>query len=160
MSLPAGLATPSRSGPVGAETGLHLFVAALCFGLVALAFLFQPAVGEGGLLTVGGTPLPEVCHFKAVTGIPCPGCGLTRSWVAAVRGDVADSVLHHPLGWLVLLYVLAQGARHLTWIATPSRGAFRRTIEVPGRWLDRGAFVLAGLLLVAWVPTLIGALGE
>lgn len=153
VGVPAGDAAPDDE--VG-QVRLHLFVAAVCLVLVILALLLQPAEPGAGRLTVGGLALPEVCAFKQATGLPCPGCGLTRSWVSALHGDLAASALHHPLGWLVLLYALAQAARHLLWVSAPGE---RRRIEAAGRWLDRGIVVLAGLLLVAWVPTLVGALG-
>ena len=30
--------------------------------------------------------LPTACAFRRVTGLPCPGCGLTRSWVLTAHG--------------------------------------------------------------------------
>lgn len=153
---PAGACTGAAGASAG-QVRLHVFVAAVGLGLVALAFLLQPAeAGVGDRLTVAGLPLPEVCALKQATGLPCPGCGLTRSWVSALHGDLAASAVHHPLGWLVLLYALAQVVRHLLWVSAPG---LRRRIEAAGRWLDRGIVVLAGLLLVAWVPTLVAALG-
>ena len=29
------------------------------------------------------------CIFRLMTGIPCPGCGMTRAWLAALRLDYA-----------------------------------------------------------------------
>ena len=29
------------------------------------------------------------CVFRLMTGIPCPGCGMTRAWLAALRLDFA-----------------------------------------------------------------------
>jgi hypothetical protein len=33
-----------------------------------------------------------------VTGLPCPGCGLTRSWTAAAHGHVADAFAYNFFG--------------------------------------------------------------
>ena len=48
-----------------------------------------------------GIGLP--CVFHRVTGLPCPGCGLTRSILALLRGHVAQSFALHPFGPPLLL---------------------------------------------------------
>ncbi len=159
---PAPRAALSPERIAAAERRLHLLVLAICLGLVGTAFVLTPASpaasirAGGGAITLAGFRLPEVCAFKRVTGLPCPGCGLTRSWVAAVHGDLADSFAFHRLGWLVLLYVVVQALRHGAWLVVTGR---REAIERAGGWLDRGIIPLGGLLLIAWVPTLLAALG-
>lgn len=161
-----GAAVPPRSGGTAGpswsrgevERGqrrLHLLALALCLGLVAGALALAP-VSPGGDegLSFAGQRLPEVCSFKRVTGLPCPGCGLTRSWVSALHGDLRSSLGHHSLGWLVLAYVVAQVLRHGLWLSFPAK---RPSVEAAGRHLDRGVILLGLLLLVAWVPTLVRA---
>ena len=46
--------------------------------------------------------LPSVCPFYALTGLPCPGCGLTRAFVCLGHGQVLSALHWHPLA--VLLY--------------------------------------------------------
>lgn len=41
--------------------------------------------------------LPALCPFRICTGHACPGCGLSRSVVSLVRGDLAESWRYHPL---------------------------------------------------------------
>ena len=53
---------------------------------VALAF-WDPA-------SVGG---PDFCLVHRVTGIACPGCGLTRAAAALAQGRFAESVRWHPM---------------------------------------------------------------
>jgi hypothetical protein len=57
-----------------------------------------------------------ICPFRRVTGRPCPACGLTRSWTAAARLDVGESVAWHPLGIPALLgtIVAASGVANPT----------------------------------------------
>ena len=38
------------------------------------------------------------CIFRLTTGIPCPGCGMTRSLSSIWRGDFLLSLRFHPLG--------------------------------------------------------------
>ncbi|MBP7949081.1 MAG: DUF2752 domain-containing protein [Verrucomicrobiales bacterium] len=42
------------------------------------------------------------CPFKQATGLPCPGCGLTRSCTALLHGDFKSAVAHHAFGPLFL----------------------------------------------------------
>lgn len=48
-----------------------------------------------------GPPLP-LCQFKNVTGLPCMGCGLTRSFIGMGHLDPARAWFFHP--WGVLLF--------------------------------------------------------
>ena len=41
------------------------------------------------------------CPFKSITGLPCPGCGYTRSIENLVTGDIFISFMHNP-GWIFL----------------------------------------------------------
>lgn len=47
------------------------------------------------------------CIVRFVTGVSCPGCGLTRAWLCALRFDFDAALAYHPLFWLVPLVVLA-----------------------------------------------------
>ncbi len=42
------------------------------------------------------------CPFRSLTGIPCPTCGLTRSFAALTRLDFSESFYYHPLTILIL----------------------------------------------------------
>ncbi|RYX83228.1 DUF2752 domain-containing protein [bacterium] len=54
--------------------------------------------------------MPSVCPFFNMTGMPCPGCGLTRSFVSLAHAHVREAFLWHPLGPLLfsgaLLYLV------------------------------------------------------
>jgi len=51
----------------------------------------------------GGVSLPMLCTSKALFGVDCPGCGLTRSVVHFSHGRFHDSWRMHQLGWLMYL---------------------------------------------------------
>ncbi len=40
----------------------------------------------------------SICFFHTLTNLPCPGCGLTRSFVWLLHGDVLRSVMFNPFG--------------------------------------------------------------
>jgi len=46
------------------------------------------------------------CPIKAFTGISCPGCGMTRAVVAALRFHFKDAFYYHPLFLLTPLMFL------------------------------------------------------
>lgn len=41
------------------------------------------------------------CPIKFLTGISCPGCGMSRAWFHAITLDFAGAFSYHPLFWLV-----------------------------------------------------------
>lgn len=151
---PALPAPPIDRGHHG-QIVLRVAVVVGCLAALVAAALLDPAGPGGEPLGLAGFTLPATCSFQAMTGAPCPGCGLTRSWVSAVHGDLWISLRHHTLGWLLLLYALAQAVRHGAWLALPGR---RPAIERAGGRLDRSIVVLGVLFFAVWVPRLIAAL--
>ena len=64
--------------------------------------------------------------FKMVTGFPCPGCGITKSFVSIYQGDVVKSFSYHLFGPIafVLCFILIgilsveifTGKKYLRWL--------------------------------------------
>lgn len=70
-----------------------------------------------------GRPIHR-CPFRAWTGLPCPGCGLSRALSRMMRGEWADSLRLHPFAFYVIVWggMLAGSAllppqRRLRWAA-------------------------------------------
>jgi hypothetical protein len=38
-----------------------------------------------------------LCPFRALTGYPCPGCGMTRAFSAIAHGEPLRAILYNPL---------------------------------------------------------------
>ena len=70
------------------------------------------AIGVGGILIAALLPAggiedgPVLCPFRALTGLPCPGCGLTRSWVYLMHGDIGASLASNWFGPVLILAVV------------------------------------------------------
>ena len=47
-----------------------------------------------------------LCPFRAVTGYPCPGCGMTRAFSAIAHGELWRAVIYNPLSPLLFLALL------------------------------------------------------
>ena len=47
------------------------------------------------------------CSFKKATGIDCLGCGMQRSFVCLLRGDLYGSVLQYPPLLFFIGYIFA-----------------------------------------------------
>lgn len=76
----------------------------LCKKLLLLGAL----CGLLALWVIGDLP----CLFRHMTGIPCPGCGLSRAWLSALRLELSAAVHHHPMFWsipVLAVYYLRDG---------------------------------------------------
>ena len=52
-------------------------------------------------------PHLPLCMFQNLTGLPCPGCGMTRSVLRLSQGDLLGSLRMHPLGIVLAGLLLA-----------------------------------------------------
>lgn len=96
--------------------------------------------------------LPGVCVWKRTTGMDCPGCGLTRSFVSMAHGDLTAAVHYHPFGVVLFLLVATQIPYRAMRIRRLARGRQPRThpLLAGGLW-----FVAAGLF-GQWLLKILG----
>ncbi|MDR2736552.1 MAG: DUF2752 domain-containing protein [Gracilibacteraceae bacterium] len=90
-----------------------------------LSALLATAVAAAVLFT-----LKFGCPFLAVSGIPCPGCGMTRAFLAFFRLDFAQAFLYHPMFPVFLVLPMAL----MIYLAWRIRKHHRQ--ELPFRWDD------------------------
>jgi hypothetical protein len=116
-----------------------------------LAWAVVAAAGAQVALVLAGLP-GWLCPMKAATGIPCPGCGLTRATAALFRGDLSASLRTHAYAPLIVLALLLTGLTLL--LPKSSRLAFISRVESFERRTGVTAIALVGLL-VYWLARLL-----
>jgi hypothetical protein len=116
-------------------------------GLIATAVVVVVAVA---LLSIGWR-----CPIKLLTGIPCPGCGLSRATRLALQGDFSGATRMFPLVWLVVPVVA--GFVLVEIIGYARTGAFGASRRVRGA--DALMLVTASLMFALWIARFFGAFG-
>ena len=101
----------------------------------------------------GGTRFGDTCAFIVVTGQPCPQCGMTRSWVHAVRGDLFTSFWYSPAGLGLFLWIQVAGVIGLVRLVRRDRGAWAPPWQFNVGW---ATFWLIGLYAGPWILRLFG----
>lgn len=107
------------------RTGVAGVLAAGGLAGAGLLRAFDPAAA--------GSVFPP-CVFHLVTGLHCPGCGLTRALHALVHGDIARAWAMHPLLLValpLLAAMLAQWATRRVWLPM----ALHRRLHDGATWI-------------------------
>ncbi len=84
-------------------------------GALAVAGALQLGLGLDPLAALGGLGL---CPLRALSGWPCPGCGMTRAFLSLARLDVAAALAAHPAAPALLGLVLWRAVRPLPEVLT------------------------------------------
>lgn len=95
-----------------------------------------------------GICLPDVCPVHRISGFWCPGCGLTRSFVAAAHGDFAAAIKLHPLGPILFSLVLLQVPYRAARLTGFSVAGVQRLTDISACIGD--VLLISLLLLGAW----------
>jgi hypothetical protein len=97
-------------------------------------------------------PLPVLCHLKRLTGLDCPGCGMTRCFVSLAHGDMASAWRFNPAGILLFALVVVQIPYRAIQIWRVSRGQSELNLR-PVSTIFIALLVSALLLQWAWKLT-------
>lgn len=115
-------------------------------GHKSTAELLRRALSYTGVLFVAWLALYLLdigCIFRLMTGVPCPGCGMTRAWLAALRLDFAVAFAYHQLFWVVPIAFVLAFVREEVASSKLKRG------------IDIAVTVLCVLVIAVWIVRLI-----
>jgi hypothetical protein len=113
-----------------------------------VALIAFAGLGLAAAAAFASLPLPP-CPFRAMTHLPCPGCGMTRSVAALLHGNLALSFRYHPLGPPLVLGALGCLALPVLPVDTVRKLARRAPRQ---QTIAFAAFVL---LVAAWIMRIV-----
>jgi hypothetical protein len=123
-------------------------IAFLLIGVLSIAAWLEPDPSGMGTHTQLGLPK---CTMAAMTGMRCPGCGMTTSWSLIMDGDL-ETALATNLGGSILCLLSIFSIPILLGIAIVGR-------RTPGGWFSKfcvaGVFVGVAIALVQWTWRLV-----
>lgn len=122
--------------------------------LAALALARGLATASPAAVRVAGRELPVICPSRLLFGVNCPGCGMTRSVLLTLGGDLWGALDVNPAG-PVLVAALILLAAQLLFAASVSEGGAsvkRRLLS----WASVYGVVVASVMLIQWA----GGLGH
>lgn len=92
-------ALPPKIAPTTNARFVGIILTATALGISAVVFLFDPTTH----------PFYPVCQFHRLTGLNCPGCGLTRALYALLHGNFSAALHDNALFVLILIALTIRG---------------------------------------------------
>ena len=127
-------------------------------GVVSLGLLFTVraiASATTASVTVAGRELHWGGSFKQAFGIPCPTCGMSRSFLLALHGHVGDALGMNPGGPLLVFGLLLLSAAMFYLTFQTRRYDDFSSLETAQRRITIGLALYGGLmttvLLAHWL---------
>ncbi len=99
------------------------------------------------------TPFP-LCLFYEISHLPCPGCGLVRSFISISHGHFLEAIRFHALGPLVYLFFIFYFVRELLGLCGQKKISFPLN---PGHF---SYFLFAVLFWGQWILKLTPKIGH
>ncbi len=102
----------------------HVTYLAMAIAVLGLSFVLAPGAGDHVVVPFlpGQPAVPALCASQLFFGVPCPGCGLTRSFIAIAHGRFSQAFALHWIGVPLFL-------------ATAYQVAYRPWMIARGEWL-------------------------
>jgi hypothetical protein len=116
------------------SSGLWLLAGLAALGGFLLFRVWVPAPGSEN----------TVCLLRRLSGLPCPGCGMTRAFAHLTKGEWAAAAVDHPLAFLIVVEMA------LVWGAWGLALASRRPLRMPA-WFERAMLAHLAVLVAFWL---------
>ena len=128
---------------------------------IGLTAVFAASIFYHPAETAPTAEYSSICAFKNVTGLPCPGCGLTHSFCAIGKGDFSLAFAWHWLGPPLFLLLILMWLKAIFVLTNRNRLALafdRLALRVRPAVLFASAFAVYGIgriiYILAFNPTL------
>jgi len=131
-----------------------LFLLAVLCVVFLISILYYPP--DSGYISI--------CMFQDLTGLPCPGCGLTHSFCALAKGRLAVAFRYNALGPFIFLLAIGFWLRSAAVLLGRMRPVVAFDRVARGVMLARVLLVALGVYgvgriayIIAFQPQLIGS---
>ena len=89
--------------------------------------------------------IPHFCVFQKTMNVPCPGCGVTRSFFSIVEGNVMLAWQFNPVGlWLFLFFIIQIPLRIVAL-------KFKQTSDTVARFSKAASWVVICIMSLVWI---------
>jgi len=86
----------------------HRRILLMSVAMLALSFSLETTSDRRAKAPLFGRSLPTICFVKQSTGFDCPGCGMTRCFIAMAHGRLEEAFHYHPVGMAMVGLLVAQ----------------------------------------------------
>lgn len=124
------------------RVGHHATILAISVAVLVASFALKLEGERQAVELPGGFLIPTLCWSNGLFSVECPGCGLTRSFVAIAHGDFAAAWRYNPAGF--------------AWFAAVALQVPLRLLLIHQTRAGRSPSWLPAFTAVTWT-TLIGA---
>jgi hypothetical protein len=118
--------------------------------VVTIAALMEVRGQTSVAVPLLGYTLPELCYWRRMFDMDCPGCGLTRCFVSLAHFDLPAAWRYNPTGILMFSVVAWQIPYRTLQIVRGVRPAPQRIPILPF-----GLAAVAVLLIVQWLVRIV-----
>ena len=119
----------------------QFFFVTILLGLVFSVFLLMEYI-----------PIPMGCPFKAITGIPCPGCGGIRAVQFLLKGEILHALYTNPLSCIFCLFCAVLPLWSF-YDCYNGKHTLKTCLTTP--WSNKAIVVTVIILLVNWIWNII-----
>lgn len=126
------------------EKVIQFVILSGCVGAIIIGRMLTPSPSGIGTHTLLGLP---PCGFYKITGIPCPTCGVTTSFVLGAHFKFKESFFAQPVGFVVFILIFL-GAVAATVFFLAGKSLFNLNLKVSGYKI---AIIILTFVLISWI---------
>jgi hypothetical protein len=93
---------------VRGDVALHALFLSMATVVLLMSCLMSNDGGSQVFLPGFETAIPSMCSTRVLTGIDCPGCGLTRAFISISHGRFLEAWHFNAASFAVYAFVVAQ----------------------------------------------------